>query len=368
MRTKRLAWFSPHPIHYNNYLFESLSKSLPIDIHLIYFRKVLSTYPWKREIRSEFPVHVLNKTMGIDWKLVLQFTILNAGKCDFVVVAGWAEATMILLLTYFRLFKKPYILYTDTPNIHRKKNIRQWLRQLWLSWVLSGSRTVLVTGELGSETLEKWGADPQRIHNFPFATDLDFFSPSANFPTPFSDPLRIFASGRLDIAHKGYDTAIRALALLKQRRPEIKFTYTVAGTGPDEELIRKLIADHHLASETNLVGWLETDELLRYYRESDLMLHTAVRDPFPNAVLEAMACGLVVVGSDSSGSVLDRIENRVNGLVHRTNNVESVFECLDYLANCTQNEILKLRTNAYATSRKWGVEYNISVIREILSY
>lgn len=365
MNTLRLAWFSPHPIHYNNFLFEHLTSALPISLHLFFFNKVLSNYPWKKEMSSD-SAYVFNRTFGIDWKLLFRLIISDTKAFDSIVIAGWSEPTMILLLTYFRIFKKPYILYTDTPNINRKKNLKQWLRGVWLSWTLSESRAVLVTGVRGIKILETWGAQKETIYNFPFATDLNYFSPSTGFPAPFGAPIKIFSSGRLDIQHKGYDTAIHALALVKQRRPEVMFSYTIAGTGPDEPLIRKLIADLNLNTEVKLLGWLETDDLLKHYTESDVLLHTAVNDPFPNAVLEAMACGLIVIGSDSSGSVLERIEDRVNGLIHRTHDQESVFDCLSYLADRNNDEIMTLKRNAFETSRMWGVEYNIRVMNEIL--
>jgi len=91
-----------------------------------------------------------------------------------------------------------------------------------------------------------------------------------------------------------------------------------------------------------------------------------VNDPFPNAVLEAMACGLVVVGSDSSGSVLERIKDRVNGLIHQTNNAESVYECLSYLSLRNEEEIKSLKLKSFDTAQKWSVEYNIQVMSEIL--
>jgi glycosyltransferase involved in cell wall biosynthesis len=366
MSKLRVAWFSPHPIHYNNFLFRNLSGKLPIDLRLFFFNKVLANYPWKSELSSGNKVYVFKKKLGVDWKIFWKFIYSESREFDAIVVAGWSEPTMMLLLSYFRVTTKSYILYTDTPNVNRQRNLKQWLRRIWLSWILSGSKAVLVTGIRGFKTLEEWGASRHVIYNFPFATDLNYFSPNVNFPSTFSDPIKIVASGRLDVRHKGYDTALRGLALLKQRKPEIKFTYTVAGTGPDEEQIRNLIFELGLSSEVNLLGWLETDTLLKKYRESDVLLHAAVNDPFPNAVLEAMACGLVVVGSDSSGSVLERIKDRVNGLIHQTNNAESVYECLSYLSLRNEEEIKSLKLKSFDTAQKWSVEYNIQVMSEIL--
>jgi glycosyltransferase involved in cell wall biosynthesis len=237
---------------------------------------------------------------------------------------------------------------------------------IWLRWILSGSKAVLVTGTRGFRTLEQWGAPRGRLYNFPFATDVNYFIPAKGFPRPFSSAMKIFSSGRLEIAHKGYDTALGALALLKQRRPSVKFTYTIAGSGPDEAEVRRLIEKHNLQEYVTLVGWVETDALLQQYQNADVLLHAGVDDPFPNAVLEAMACGLIVVGSDTSGSAVERVDDRVNGLIHQTHSEESVFDCLSYLADRSEKEIMELRQNAFNTARQWGVEYNQKVLTEIL--
>lgn len=60
----RIAWFSPHPIHYNNFLFDQLKKSLSIHLELFFFNKVLSKYPWKEQNNSDFPSYVLRKWGG----------------------------------------------------------------------------------------------------------------------------------------------------------------------------------------------------------------------------------------------------------------------------------------------------------------
>ena len=146
----------------------------------------------------------------------------------------------------------------------------------------------------------------------------------------------------------------------------VPFVYAIAGTGPDESLIRNLILDLSLVQEVKFLGWLETHELLKQYQMADVLLHTANNDPFPNAVLEAMACGLIVVGSDSSGSVVERIEHRVNGLIHQTEDIESVFDNLSYLADRSDDEIKQIKQHAYDTSRSWHVDYNVRLMRKIL--
>lgn len=50
------------------------------------------------------------------------------------------------------------------------------------------------------------------------------------------------------------------------------------------------------------VGLLPRDELARLAAGCHLMLHTAYRDPCPNAVVEGLACGLPVICEDTGGT------------------------------------------------------------------
>lgn len=366
MSKARLAWFSPHPNHYNRFLFESILKRTNIELDFYFFSEKLQSYPWNEGFRLSSSAYYFKRFVFVDWKLLYDLIRGKRKQFDFILVAGWSEPTMIIFLTYLRIFRKPYLLYTDTPNMGRKNNAKQWLRKIWLSWILAGCKAVLVTGQNGFKSLEAWGARKGNIYNFPFATNLAFFSPGSDFPSPLHSTLRIFSSGRLDISHKGYDIALKALSMLKKRFPEVGFQYVVAGSGPDEGLMRKLASSLDIQEHVVFLGWLETRELLDNYRKADVLLHTAINDPFPNAVLEAMACGLIVIGSDSSGSVVERIQDKMNGLVHLTRSVESVYECLAYLIERSPQEIMDLKRKAFETARRWDVTYHVELLEQIL--
>jgi Glycosyltransferase len=114
---------------------------------------------------------------------------------------------------------------------------------------------------------------------------------------------KIVQAARL-VAKKGLPTALRAFAEFVRRFPDA--TFTIAGEGPMEEDLRRLVQELGLSERVRFAGFLEQDALQRLFRESHIFLHpseTAGGDVegVPNALLEAMAGGLPVVATRHGG-------------------------------------------------------------------
>lgn len=354
-----VCWCSPHPNHYNNYLFQQIGSLPLIDLELVFFQKVLPKYPWKSDLDISLNTHFLQKWIGIDWLWL--FRRVAFGNRRIYVIAGWNEPTMILMITCLAILKRPFILWSDTPRTDRSRNLRNWMRGIWLHFIINQCCYFFVTGEPGIKAAIKIGASERKLVNFPFATNTDYFKPASSDLVPNN---HLIASGRLDIPHKGYDTALKALAICKEREPELSFKFTIAGTGRDEEKIRRLIQEFKLDGEVELKGWLEPSQLLSFYQNGSVLLHTANFDPFPNAVLEAMACGIPVIGSSSSGSAADRIHHGKNGFLFPPNDAEELAMLVIKYLQLSREEQIQLGKQARLTAEKWSIAYHLRVFTE----
>jgi glycosyltransferase involved in cell wall biosynthesis len=65
---------------------------------------------------------------------------------------------------------------------------------------------------------------------------------------------------------------------------------------------RRLAANPALQAAVRSLDWVEQAELPAYYRLLDCFWHPALADGLPNALLEAMACGLPVAASAVGGA------------------------------------------------------------------
>jgi glycosyltransferase involved in cell wall biosynthesis len=92
------------------------------------------------------------------------------------------------------------------------------------------------------------------------------------------------------------DDVVKALALLPKH---IKFI--VFGTGPDEELLHKLIAELNLSDRVQLRGQIGHAQMPKYLKACDIFIRPSRSEGMGNSFVEAMAAGLPVIATQEGG-------------------------------------------------------------------
>ncbi|MFN2509386.1 MAG: glycosyltransferase family 4 protein [Chthoniobacterales bacterium] len=305
----------------------------------------------------------MKPTLGVDL-LSARLAIEDADR--FFVVAGWQQAVTISLLNLLIALRRRFAIWTDTPNLDIRRSFQKaTVRRLWLRYLFWGATYVMGTGAPALAALEQMGCRREKLVNFPFFVDLENFRPekSAKESVAPGRPLVFLSSGRLSNALKGYDLAIRALAVAGTRTNR-EYRYLIAGEGPDKAALQALARSCGIESRVEFRGWLEPRELSSFYRSGDIFLHPSQFDPFPNAVLEAMASGLPIIGSDAAGSVVDRVVHGHNGFIHRCNNLEDLTAQLT-CAMTNPAALAGMGREARATAETWPASKAVATLREI---
>ena len=145
--------------------------------------------------------------------------------------------------------------------------------------------------------ISKSVADSLSGHSFVIGNPYDdvTFRLMPNVPR---DKTLIFA-GRL-VSDKGVDLLLRALKLLQDEKlfPDL----TIVGSGPEEQVLRRLATELGLDRQVTFVGQKSgaaLAEILNRHRIQVVPSRWA--EPFGIVALEGMACGCVVVGSEKGG-------------------------------------------------------------------
>jgi colanic acid/amylovoran biosynthesis glycosyltransferase len=161
----------------------------------------------------------------------------------------------------------------------------------------------------------------------PPAVDVDFFQRHA--ASMSSKEIRIISVGRLTW-RKGYDYAIHAMKLLKDRG--ISFQYSIVGAGEHLQAIQFMIAEFGLENNVHLKGAMNKEEVKVELNKSDIFLQASVSEGFCNAVIEAQAMALPVVSTDAGG-LPENVEDNITGFIVPKWDAKAIADKIEWCYN-----------------------------------
>ena len=177
----------------------------------------------------------------------------------------------------------------------------QWLQRGARSGVLCVSRTV-------QEALARFEGWPARL-----ARVVHPGIPVANFqPDPagrarvrarlrISEKALVIGSlGRLD-SSKRFDVALRIFAAVAAHLPTDELHFILGGEGPQASALRELAASLGVGNRVHLTGFVPEAERSAYLSAMDTWLLVSEMEGLCMSLIEAMACGCLVVATDSGG-------------------------------------------------------------------
>ena len=163
----------------------------------------------------------------------------------------------------------------------------------------------------------------------------DFAAVAGSNPQPGlpDQPLRLLFVGRV-LPMKGVHTAIRAMGLLADQSTA-PITLDIVGRGaPDyETYLRELVKQHHLDQNIFFRGRVHHSEMPALLAQYDALIFSSEwEEPFARTVLEAMAAGLVVIGTTTGGTGEILVEGKT-GLTFPAGNAEVLADQICRLSN-----------------------------------
>lgn len=115
------------------------------------------------------------------------------------------------------------------------------------------------------------------------------------FKINVTKPKHILFLSRFDIDQKGIDLLLHAFSKVQKR---IKYPLILAGHGPDEQKIQKMIVDLHLEKCVSIVGSAYGEKKKKLIEESAFVVFPSRHDEMSLWALEALASGQPIVGFD----------------------------------------------------------------------
>lgn len=174
-------------------------------------------------------------------------------------------------------------------------------------------------------------------------------------------PLRVLYVGRLS-SSKNVDVLLRAVAAVRAEGHDLR--WRVVGDGPERPVLEALRDELGLADSGEFTGALDFEQVLDHYESCDILALVSETEGWPKCVAEAMAFGMVCIGSDR-GMMPEMLgENR--GLTVPAGDVAALTDALRRVADAPTRFLCMSRTAA-AWAEQFSLEGLREAIRELLA-
>ena len=124
--------------------------------------------------------------------------------------------------------------------------------------------------------------------------------PESSFPGP-----HLLAVGRLS-REKGFDLLLRAMVTVREQFPQADLV--IAGAGPEEAALKALRRELGLEASVRFAGHIDRPSAC--FPGASVFVLSSRHEGLPNALLEAVACGLPIVALPASEGVVDLLRGQ----------------------------------------------------------
>jgi glycosyltransferase involved in cell wall biosynthesis len=178
-------------------------------------------------------------------------------------------------------------------------------------------------------------------------------------PGENANPLRILNVARM-AAPKGHSVLLEGLAGL-----DVPFEATLVGDGPERPAIEALSGRLGLGGRVRFTGALPADRTLELYRDADVFCLPSFAEGLPVVLMEAMAAGVPVVASRTSGTP-ELVEDGVTGLLVEPGRPEQVAQALARIAGDPELRRRLARAARERVEAEYDLRANVRRLRDLL--
>lgn len=257
----------------------------------------------KRIKRTAFSDHWIYPGLGyfkVIWKLV---RFLREQRIDILIdIDGVLDVLSVpaRFFTHVRLISWEHFNYYSGSGMWYRRQIRK-LAARYADAVV----TLTNQDKAYYEKNLKIRHRIQAIHN-----PVDYMKPGKSWQEKDYEKKIILSVGRL-CEQKGFWRIPRYAARIREKYPDLSFEWRIAGSGEQEEFIRKEIRKWGVSDFVKLTGFAEDVGTL--YEEALLYVMTSRYEGLPMVLLEAKIHQIPCVSFDIATGPADIIQDKVDG-------------------------------------------------------
>ncbi len=267
----------------------------------------------------------------------------------YLVEQQMPDRVLYYISSYWPMDLDPHYAYWQLPTRRRAMEIiKQPMRKLALA-ILRHEKYpprlrfnhAICCSNFVRNTLIDAGYLPSNSGVVNVGIDVEPFVKMSKLRVNHDGKLRLLFFGRL-IHDKGVHTAIEALALLKQNGYENRVELTILGSGHPsyEAKLRQMVIQLDISDQIKFIKQVPRDEIPAWLGKFDVCLFTSIwPEPMARTVMEAMAAGLLVIGTEVGGQV-EMLVHGQNALTFQPEDAETLAV---HIANVYNNPEMRLK-------------------------
>lgn len=231
---------------------------------------------------------------------------------------------------------------------------------MWIQGLVLRRATVVTTPSayLLQEVIKAYGIKPQRgVVNYNAADKTE------ELPFPVTRIHHQIATTARLVKWKGIEGIIRAVALLKEKFPDIKLV--VAGDGPEKEHLERIARDLGVADHVNFLGNISRAETWRLRKQSEVYVLNSTYEGLPHTILTSFAAEIPTVATDIPGTN-EALYHEKTGLLVKPGDDQGLAHAIERLLNDPKLGTELAQNGTKLLKEKFSWDAHLRTLEEIL--
>lgn len=263
------------------------------DKNIIFFSPAENRLP--RHIRINFwPVRFI-KQVGISiWVYLNVFRIISRFHLEKLNVHSGAGGVLLPRRVPIPVIVTCHHTYRQQYNYIKSQFWKRIFIPFEARTYRLANRIVCVSEDTKRSLVDGYGISEEKITVIYNAVDIGRFHPLETDKLPNS----LLYIGRID-TRKGIEFLIRSMPLVVRQIPDVRLL--VGGKGASLQKMKSLVTLLNLEKAVTFLGFVPDDRLNELYNRAQCVIVPSIFEGFGISVIEAIAAGVRVVGTDVDG-------------------------------------------------------------------
>ena len=270
-------------------------------------------------------------------------------KNNFDIVTVYFPFAAVILVTLSRKLRKKMIYVEMIGEVKKRLKLGSIMKDTPLLFRFISPdlylmrrvrKVVMQNDEVRAELVSAGKIEPEKVTAISLGVDTSEFYPDINIDNVkerygLSDKTTVtilFASEI--VPRKGVEYLVRAADIIVNQLNYKEVLFLLKGKAYEKEYlerIRKLIEEYKLEENVKMIlGYIPLEDVKRLYVACDIYVLPSLEEPCPTSLLEPLACGKPLVGTNVGG-IVTMIKNGWNGFLVEPANEKQLAEKIKYL-------------------------------------